>query len=73
MKIDTVAWMGGSSPKKLSTLSHKERGLVSFLFAEQVAAYSGGWGEFPNLDVCRIFWNRARHDAHATCRRWACS
>lgn len=63
-----IAWTGGTAPKPLLGISKKERGLVSYLFQEQVMIWLDYWKVKVPLDVCRIFWNRARHDAHSTFR-----
>lgn len=63
-----VAWMGGSRPKKFSDCSVKEKNLVSYLFRDQVAAFNLFWGDMPEMDIFRIYWKRARYDAHATLR-----
>lgn len=64
----TVAWMGGSRPKKFSDCSSAERNTVSYLFREQVAIFNQFWGSMPEMDILRIYWKRARYDAHATLR-----
>lgn len=63
-----IAWMGGSSPKPILECSHDEVRLVAEIFAEQVETYSEFWKVPPDDDTISIFWNRARHDAHATFR-----
>ena len=65
----TIAWMGGSSPEPLLSISAAERSIVSFLFQEQVVEWTSYWQDKIPLDLCRIFWNRARGDAHATHRK----
>ncbi len=64
----TKAWTGGTGPRPWSDVEGFERVYVSALFAEQVADWIECWGNMPEMDTARIFWNRARHDAHATAR-----
>lgn len=63
-----VAWMGGSRPKPITECSADEVALVSLLFREQFKTWHDYWKDYPSRDVARIFWNRARYDAHATMR-----
>jgi hypothetical protein len=63
-----LAWMGGSRPAKLSRIGMLERSTVSNLFREQFDTFRDYWGTAPDADTARLFWNRARHDAHATWR-----
>ena len=63
-----TAWTGGSSPRPWHDLGPKEKQIVKTFFLDQVADYSCYWGTLPDLSTARILWNRARHDAHATCR-----
>lgn len=67
-KESITAWMGGSRPKPIEECSSDEIALVSALFREQFKTWHDYWKDSPSLDVARIFWNRARHDAHATMR-----
>ena len=67
-KESLTAWMGGSRPKPIKECSADEVALVSLLFREQFQTWHDYWKDSPSLDVARIFWNRARHDAHATMR-----
>jgi len=62
------AWTGGSAPAGLLEISREERELVSYLFQEQMTTWNQGWGGWPDKDTRRIFWNRARYDAHSTFR-----
>jgi hypothetical protein len=62
------AWTGGSHPRPLLYVGHKERFFITHLFRDQVRTWAYGWGDFPDMDTMRIFWRRARFDAHATCR-----
>lgn len=66
--MNTVAWMGGSRPAPLSDISRGERTRVSLLFLAQYREFADYWGEAAEFAVCRIFWKRARYDAHATYR-----
>ncbi len=63
-----VAWMGGTRPAPLLTISREERHLVSKLFREQANLYADYWGMRAATDTLRTFWRRARYDAHATIR-----
>lgn len=63
-----AAWMGGSRPCPLLELIKGERTYVSYLFRQQVSTRLDFWFAPMPLDVARIFWKRARYDAHATYR-----
>lgn len=63
-----LAWMGGFRPLPYPEISQEEKALVSILFREQCEIYSCYWGDLPK-DMRRLFWNRARYDAHATFRK----
>lgn len=63
-----IAWTGGSRPAKPSAISSKQAGIQKLLFGEQVMTFRNYWGDSPNWDTLRIFFNRARYDAHATLR-----
>ena len=63
-----LAWAGGSSPRPIGTIGRWERDIVTALFREQWNTFTAFWGSAPDHDTARIFWNRARHDAHATGR-----
>ena len=67
-KESITAWMGGSRPKPIEECSSDEIELVFALFREQYETWHDYWKDPPSFDVARIFWNRARHDAHATFR-----
>lgn len=67
-KFSVVAWTGGSRPNKPSAISNAEAGIQKALFGEQVMVFRNYWGDSPNWDTLRIFFNRARYDAHATFR-----
>lgn len=66
--LKSIAWMGGTSPFPYKSLSSAQRGFISRLFRAQVTTFRQYWGDMPNLDTCRIFFNRAQGDAHATLR-----
>ncbi len=63
-----IAWMGGSRPRPLLELSQYERLYVTYLFRQQVRTWSTYWFAPVPGDIARIFWKRARYDAHATYR-----
>lgn len=63
-----TAWTGGSRPAKSSAVTRAETQLRREIFREQVQTFTGYWGDAPNRDTLRIFFNRARYDAHATTR-----
>ena len=66
-----VAWTGGSPPPAYSYSPTARRLLISHLFREQVRTFAAYWSECPDMSTARIFWNRAKHDAHATMRQTA--
>ena len=66
--MNPTAWMGGSRPHPLSELSQDEREYASYLFRQQVRTWSTYWFAPVPGDIARIFWKRARYDAHATYR-----
>ncbi len=66
--MNPIVWMGGSRPRPLSELSQDEREYASYLFRQQMRTWSTYWSTPASIDVCRIFWKRARYDAHATYR-----
>lgn len=63
-----IAWTGGCRPAKPSAISPLQAGVQKYLFSEQVVTFRKYWGDSPNWDTLRIFFNRARYDAHATFR-----
>lgn len=63
-----IAWTGGTPPRPIADIHNQERTLVSALFRNQILDFRAYWGELPDRDTTRIYWNRARHDAHATYR-----
>lgn len=67
-QVPRIAWTGGSSPKPLSEISVSEIQLVRILFFEQCLTFERYWKDFPDKSVRKIFWGRARGDAHATLR-----
>ncbi len=66
--LQAYAWMGGSSPDNYKNVSLLEKMLISAEFRCQIMAFKRYWGNYPDLSTCRTFWNRARHDVHATLR-----
>jgi len=66
--LPVIAWTGGSKPLPVPLISHEERKILVFLFQEQIIKYLNYWHDYPDDDTVRIFWNRARYDAHATMR-----
>jgi hypothetical protein len=63
-----TAWMGGSRPRPLLELDQDERCYVSFLFRQQMQTWTKYWHAPVPPETARIFWKRARYDAHATYR-----
>jgi len=63
-----IAWMGGSRPRPLLELMMDERTYVSYLFRQQVRTWSEYWFAPVPFEIARIFWKRARYDAHAAYR-----
>jgi hypothetical protein len=63
-----TAWTGGSAPRPLSQIGRLERALLRREFRRQIIEYRSYWGDLPDRRVARLFWHRARYDAHATCR-----
>jgi len=63
-----TAWTGGSRPRPLLELSMGERRYVTRLFREQMSAWSGFSLDPVPMTIARVFWKRARYDAHATYR-----
>ena len=68
--LPTVAWTGGTPPEAYTATTKGQKLLISKLFKEQIQHYTEYWKQLPNMDTCRIFWNRAQHDAHATIRAY---
>lgn len=73
MNVQVKAWTGGSSPRRMLEISKEERDLRSSLFREQMKTVFEYWGDYRGLnksalDMARIQYNRAAHDAHATYR-----
>lgn len=71
------AWTGGNAPLMTSTAGFGAGAFVSpisdhyslirnALYREQFRTFAGYWGEGPDADARRIFWNRACHDAWRT-------
>lgn len=67
--VRRVAWTGGSPPRGIKDISAEEKLLIAEMYHEQIKHWVSFWGDQPPREVLRIFWGRARHDAHATCRR----
>lgn len=67
MTTKIFAWTGGSTPGPYGAISRRERYLVSEVFREQAQEFVGRWGRMDWEDA-RMFWARARYDAHATVR-----
>ena len=63
-----IAWTGGSRPAAPSAISAAQAGTQKFLYCQQVETFRNYWGDYPNWDTLRIYYNRARYDAHATHR-----
>ena len=61
-----VVWMGGDRPGAYSATNANEKRLCTVFFRMYCADYFSGWNECPTIEVARVFWKRARHDAHAT-------
>jgi hypothetical protein len=68
-RINAIAWTGGSRPPSPSKASNALCGIQKALFGEQVNDFINYWGDEPNWDTLRIYFNRARYDAHATIRK----
>ena len=64
--MQIYAWTGGTSPEKYKAISVLEKQLVSIFFRSEINCFRNYWGDFPDKDTRAIFWNRAKHDAHAT-------
>lgn len=63
------AWTGGDGPRPLRECSAEERAYARKLYRAECRVWCDFWGrDGYELDVARVFWNRARHDAHATFR-----
>jgi len=67
--INPTAWTGGTPPAPLMTIDRAERSMLKFFFGDQIIDWRNYYNDDPPRDVLRIFWNRARHDAHATRRQ----
>ena len=70
-----TVWTGGTPPDPLCALLALERALISRLFREQCATLHSYWGDHRGLnksqwETFRLFWQRARYDAHATLRAY---
>jgi len=65
--ITHQTWMGGSRPRPINQVTGAERRYITTLFKEQCRIFRNFWGDLPK-DMRRLFFNRARYDAHATFR-----
>ena len=63
-----IAWTGGSAPPSGFPRNDSEKALVAALYLEQLTVWFGFWGDWPDEDTSRIFWNRAVYDSWATVR-----
>lgn len=63
--MKTICWTGGSRPNKPSKVTQAETSVRSYLFREQIEAFRKYWGDYPDRDTLRIYFRRARMDAHA--------
>lgn len=69
--VRVIAWTGGTSPERLSTLMPFERALVRFEFRCAMLGILKHWGNYKGmcastLSSARLYWNRARRNVHAT-------
>lgn len=60
------AWTGGSQPRPINEISEEECFYAMKLFHQQMEAWRSFWGDEPSEGTQRLFFNRARGDAHAT-------
>lgn len=72
-EIVVVAWTGGSPPRKFLQCSKGERAVRSRIFRDHMKICHDYWGDYLGLnesvlETARIYYNWARHDAHATFR-----
>ncbi len=69
-KMEHITWTGGTKPGKYSGITNIEQAYVLELFQAECNIWSNHWKTtvIPP-DTRAIFWNRARHDAHATFRQ----
>ena len=63
-----IAWTGGSAPPSGFPRNDSEKVLVVVMYLDQLSVWFGFWGDLPDSDTARIFWNRAVHDSWATVR-----
>jgi len=64
-----IAWMGGSTPPPdLYKNCQDYRDLTLLFYEEQVSDFAEYWGDMPDQDTKKIFWNRATGDAWSTYR-----
>lgn len=67
VQIPCVAWTGGTVPSAYRNTHRREKSLVRVAFREQARDYVDYWHKLP-LSAARVFWLRARYDAHASIR-----
>ncbi len=64
-----VTWMGGSVPRPYPEVAGSPEGAyVARLFQDEVNVWESHWGDKCAVDMRKVFWGRARYDAHATYR-----
>ena len=66
--IEHVTWMGGSPPRPFPEISVEEYQYAMEIYFDDVRIWEDYWSERVSRDLADLFWNRARHDAHATFR-----
>ena len=74
-QIKHIAWTGGSAPRPVPDISVEEYQYAMELYfadREEFRAYWKDYGLGDEKEYNDMFWNRARHNAHATFRkrRW---
>lgn len=67
------AWTGGDLPRRGivladSPIGRQWRFIRHLYFREQLAEWVSYWGDMPDKNTRKIFWNRANLDAWATIR-----
>ena len=67
--MQSIAWTGGSGPTAPSGITTMEAAYAKALFRSQCNTFRHYWRtRVIPYDTMRIFWGRARGDAHATFR-----
>jgi hypothetical protein len=66
MGLPIKSWTGGSYAAGIQEVPADEFLLILELYREQVATWEKYWGDKPDNAMKKLFWNRARQDAHAT-------